>query len=73
MHAKHSDRSNSYQLEKKGIKYTLVHFTRKNQPKALQAEGRKFSNLFQPYMTLGYPESNWRTRFSQVEVFDIGR
>ena len=46
MYVKHSDRSNSYQLEKEGIKYTLVPFTRKNHPKALQAEGRKFSNLF---------------------------
>ena len=42
MDAKHSGRSNLYQLEKKGIKYTLVHFTRKNQPKALQAEGMNF-------------------------------
>ena len=30
------------QLEKGGIKYTLVPFTRKNQPKALQAEGKNF-------------------------------
>ena len=40
--AKHSGRSNLYQLEKMGIKYTLVPFTRKNQPRALQAEGRNF-------------------------------
>ena len=40
--AKHSSRSNLYQLEKGGIKYTLVPFTKKNQPKALQAEGRNF-------------------------------
>ena len=33
--AKQSGRSNLYQLEKGGIKYTLVPFTRKNQPKAL--------------------------------------
>ena len=32
--AKHLGRSNLYQLEKGGIKYTLVSFTRKNQPKA---------------------------------------
>ena len=30
------------QLEKRGIEYTLVPFNRKNQPKALQAEGRNF-------------------------------
>ena len=42
MDAKHSGRSNLYQLEKRGIKYTLVPFTRKNQPKALQAEGNNF-------------------------------
>ena len=40
--AKHSGRSNLNQLEKGGIKYTLVPFTRKNQPKALQVEGRNF-------------------------------
>ena len=40
--AKHLVKSNLYQLEKGGIKYTLVSFTRKNQPKALQARGRNF-------------------------------
>ena len=28
--------------------------------------------LFQPYMNLGYPESNSRTSFPQVEVIDAG-
>ena len=42
MDAKPSGRSNLYQLEKGGIKYTLVPFTRKNQPKTLQAEGKNF-------------------------------
>ena len=36
MDAKHSGKSNLYQLDIGGIKYTLVPFTRKNQPKALQ-------------------------------------
>ena len=40
--AKHSGRSNLYQLEKERIKYTLVPFTRNNQPKALRVEGRNF-------------------------------
>ena len=39
---KHSCKSNLYQLEKGGIKYTILPFTRKNQPKALQAEERTF-------------------------------
>ena len=42
MDAKHSGKNNLYQLEKGGIKYTLVSFTRKNQPKALQEEGTNF-------------------------------
>ena len=42
MDAKYSGRSNLYQLEKGEIKYTLVSFTRKSQPKALQAEGKNF-------------------------------
>ena len=42
MDAKHLGKSNLYQLEKVGIKYTLVPFTRKSQPKALQEEGRNF-------------------------------
>ena len=45
MDAKHSGRSNLYQLEKGGIKYTLVLFTRKNQPKALQVDGKNFLNF----------------------------
>ena len=40
--ARHLGRSNLYQLEKEGIKYTLVPFTRKNQPKVLQVERRNF-------------------------------
>ena len=40
--AKHLGKSKLYQLEKGGIKYTLVPFTRKNQPKALQVEGKNF-------------------------------
>ena len=36
--AKHSSSSNLYLLEKGEIKHNLVSFTRKNQPKALQAE-----------------------------------
>ena len=40
--AKHLGRSNLYQLEKGGIKHTLVPFTRKNPPKALQGKGRNF-------------------------------
>ena len=42
MDAKHLGRSNLYQLEKGGIKYTLVPFTRKNQPKVVQVGGRNF-------------------------------
>ena len=42
MDAKHSSRNNLYRLEKGGIKYTLVPFTKKNQPKALQDEGKNF-------------------------------
>ena len=40
--AKHFSWSNLHQLEKGRKKYTLVPFTRKNQPKVLQVEGRKF-------------------------------
>ena len=36
--AKHMGRGNLYQLERGDMKYTLVPFTRKKQPKALQAE-----------------------------------
>ena len=35
VNAKHSGKSNLYQSEKRRINYTLVPFTRKNQPKAL--------------------------------------
>ena len=42
MDAELSGRSKLYQLEKGGIKYKLVSFTRKNQPKALQAEEMNF-------------------------------
>ena len=42
MDAKHLGKSNLYQLEKERIKYTLVPFTKKNQPKTLQAEGKNF-------------------------------
>ena len=42
MDAKHSGRINLYQLEKGGIKYTLVSFTRKKRLKALQVEGKNF-------------------------------
>ena len=51
MDAKLSGRSNLYQLDKGGIKYTLVSFTRKNQPKALQAEGGNFLT-FVPHPSL---------------------
>ena len=42
MDDKHSSKSNLYQLKKGGIKYTQVSFTKKNRPKALQAEGMNF-------------------------------
>ena len=42
MDAKHSGRSNVYQLEKDGVRYTLLPFSRKNQPKALKVKGRNF-------------------------------
>ena len=45
MDDKHSSRSNLYQLDKGEIKYIIVPFTRKNQPKALQAEGRNFLTI----------------------------
>ena len=52
--AKHLGRSNLYQLEKGGIKYTLVPFTKKNQPKALQAKGRNFLTfVHDPYSIIG--------------------
>ena len=52
--AKHSSRSNLYQLEKGGIKYTLVPFIRKNQPKALQAEGKNFLTfVYDPSSLMG--------------------
>ena len=54
MDVKHSNMSNLYQLEKGGIKYTLVPFTRKNQPKALQAEGRNFLTfMHDPFLLMG--------------------
>ena len=40
--AKHSSKSNLCQLKKEGIKCTQVSFTKKNQPKASQAEGMNF-------------------------------
>ena len=45
MDSKHSGRSNLYQLDKGEIKYIIVPFTRKNQPKALHAEGRNFLTI----------------------------
>ena len=42
---KYLGRSNLYQLKKGGIKYTLLPFTRKNQPKALPAEGKNFQTF----------------------------
>ena len=45
MDATHSGRSNVYQLEKDGVRYTLLPFSRKNQPKALKAEGRNFLTI----------------------------
>ena len=38
-------RNNIYQLEKGGVKYTLVPFARRNQPKASKAEGRNFLTI----------------------------
>ena len=54
MDAKHSGKSNLFQLEKEGIKYTLVPFTRKNQPKALHAEARNFLTfVHDPFSLMG--------------------
>ena len=54
MDAKHLGKGNLYQLEKWGVKYTLVPFTRRNQPKALQVKGRNFLTIVQdPYSLIG--------------------
>ena len=45
MDAKHSGRDNMYQLEKDGVRYTLVPFSRKNQPKALKVEKRNILTI----------------------------
>ena len=45
MDAKHSGRCNVYQLEKDGVRYTLLPFPRKNQPKAFKAKGRNFLTI----------------------------
>ena len=45
MDAKHLGRENVYQLEKNGVRYTLVPFARKNQPKALKVEGSNFLTI----------------------------
>ena len=40
--AKYMGRKNVYQLEKGGVRYTLMLFVRKNQPKASKTKGRNF-------------------------------
>ena len=45
MDAKYMCRKNVYQLEKGGVKYTLVPFARKNQPKTSKVEGRSFLTI----------------------------
>ena len=42
---KHSGRSNVYQLEKDGVRYTLLPFSRKNQPTTFKAKGRNFLTI----------------------------
>ena len=45
MDTKHLGKKNIYQLEKGGVKYTLVTFARKNQPKTSKVEGRNFPTI----------------------------
>ena len=68
MDTKHSGKSNLYQLEKKGIKYTLVPFTRKNQPKALQVEGKNFLTfVHDPYSLMGECKETRKVRLMVVK------
>ena len=76
MDAKHSGRSNLYQLEKGGIKYTLVPLTRKNQPKALHAEGKNFLTfMHDPFALMGERKETWEVHFivvkGDVEIKDL--
>lgn len=43
--AKHSGRKNTYQLEKEGVRYTLLPIVEKNQTKAFKVEGRNFLTI----------------------------
>ena len=43
--AKHSGRKNTYQLEKEGVRYTLLPIVEKNQTKASKVEGRNFLTI----------------------------
>ncbi|EEF31002.1 conserved hypothetical protein [Ricinus communis] len=54
VNVKYSYKSNVYQLENDRVRYTLVPFTRKNEPKALKAEGRNLLTIIDdPYSFMG--------------------
>ena len=60
--------SNLYQLEKRRIKYTLVPFTRKNQPKALQVEGINFLTFVNyPSSLMGECKEIWEVHLMVVK------
>ena len=66
--AKHLGKSKLYQLEKGGIKYILVPFTRKNQPKALQAEGKNFLTfVHDPSSLMGECKETWEVHLMGVK------
>ena len=45
MDAKHLGRKNTYQLEKEGVRYTLLPIVEKNQTKAFEVERRNFLTI----------------------------
>ncbi|XP_010263723.1 PREDICTED: uncharacterized protein LOC104601919 [Nelumbo nucifera] len=47
--AKHLGRKNTYQLEKEGVRYTLLPMVEKNQHKAPKAEERNFLTITHPH------------------------
>ena len=45
MDAKHSGMKNTYEFEKEGVCYTLLHMVEKNQTKPSKVEGRNFLTI----------------------------